>query len=317
MTTIPRRTASAAKVMSFPTPASGRTIDFRSWEIGEAFHQGMLLEVCAGPKPGLVCPDSNGSHTDMGLRTFMVGAAAIAPALVQCAQSGREHTLDLPSLLPEMRRIGVRYERRLLEATKQVNTQRGILFAAGLLCGAAGYLSRFHSSIDPGLLFTTVAAMSKGLVERELSLAGLSGKSGLTAGEKLFLKYGAEGIRGEMERGLPSVRETGLPALVEALDRGCSLNLAMVHCLVSLMTCVEDTTILWRKGPAALKTIHGDAREVLLLGSVFTKTGMEQICRLDGEYKAENISPGGCADMLAISLGIYVLVNGAFPCAII
>ncbi|MDR1138233.1 MAG: triphosphoribosyl-dephospho-CoA synthase, partial [Synergistaceae bacterium] len=36
-------------------------------------------EVMLSPKPGLVCPDSPGSHSDMNWITFLVGASAIAP----------------------------------------------------------------------------------------------------------------------------------------------------------------------------------------------------------------------------------------------
>lgn len=298
-------------------PSECRPVDPRSWEIGEALHQAMLLEVCAQPKPGLVYPGSHGAHTDMGLLTFMVGTAAVTPALVLCAQSGREHAGDLPSLLPELRRIGVRYERRLLAATRQVNTQRGILFTAGLLCGAAGFLSRTHSRLDTGLLLDAVAAMAQGLVQRELAGADLAAKTRLTAGEQLYLKYGATGIRGEVEKGLPAVRETGIPALDQALDRGCSANMAMVHCLMALMTRVEDTTILWRKGPETLHAVQDDARRILDMGSVFSPQGLSRIFALDREYTSQNISPGGCADLLAISIGVYLLVNGTLPCKVI
>ena len=317
MTIVPGHGWPAAEASAPAGPTGRRAVDPRSWEIGEAFHQAMLLEVCAGPKPGLVYPGSNGAHTDMGLLTFMVGAAALSPALVLCAQSGGQHAAALPSLLPELRRIGVRYERRLLAATRQVNTQRGILFSAGLLCGAAGFLSRTCPRIESDHLLDAVAAMSHGLVERELAGADLAAKPRLTAGEQLYLRYGATGIRGEMEKGLPAVRETGLPALRQALDRGCSANMAMVHCLMALMTRVEDTTILWRKGPETLRAVQDDARRILDMGSVFSPQGLSNVFSLDSEYKSQNISPGGCADLLAVSIGVYLLVHGSLPCEFI
>lgn len=316
MTTIIDRPNSATDQHGLIGPTGRRPIDPISWEIGQAFLQGMLLEVSAWPKPGLVCPGSNGAHTDMSIRTFMVGSSAIAPALVLCAQSGRDHAGGLPSLLPELRWIGVKYEKGLLKATKLVNTQRGILFAAGLLCGAAGYLSRTSRSIEPDSLFDAVSAMCQGLVRRELVQAGLETKPNPTAGEQLYLKYGAPGIRGEVERGFPTVRKVGLPSLAHALEGHCTTNMAMVHCLLSLMAHAEDTTILWRKGKETLDQVHADAQEALDLGSVFKASGIAKIFALDDAYKNNNISPGGCADLLAVSIGTYILAKGTLPGAI-
>ena len=80
---------------------------------------------------------------------------------------------------------------------------------------------------------------------------------------------------------------------------------------------VEDTTILWRKGPDTLKAVQDDARRILDMGSVFSSQGLSKIFALDTEYKAKNISPGGCADMLAASIGVYLLAHGSLPCMVI
>ncbi|MFZ7103884.1 MAG: triphosphoribosyl-dephospho-CoA synthase [Peptococcaceae bacterium] len=287
-----------------------------AWGIGEALLQGILLEVSSYPKPGLVSALSRGAHRDMNILTFMVSSAAIAAVFYKCAQAGIDHTGEIPDLLPVIRGIGIEYEKRLLESTKGVNTQRGILFAGGILCGAAGYRLKKSKSIGSRELFQIVAQMTEGLVARELENIN-TGKERLTAGEKLYLKYNVKGIRGEVEAGFPAVKDTGLPALKAAFNQGKCLNQCIVHTLISLMTCVEDTTILWRKDLNVLTEVQNIAREILAAGSVFTRKGLEQINKADRYFITENISPGGSADLVSITIAAYLLENKQFPCTLL
>jgi len=291
-------------------------IDAVSWRIGESFLKGILFEVSSYPKPGLVTPVSVGSHTDMNLITFMSSSAAIAPSFYLCAQAGRNHLSHISDLLPQLRRTGIIFEKQLLESTKNVNTQRGILFASGLMCGAAGYVSREKTKIISEDVFDAVAEMTRGLVARELHPVTEVSKDKLTAGEQLYLKYNVRGIRGEVEDGFPSVRNAGLTAFKNAMNLGVTLNLALVHTLIALMTCVDDTTILWRKGMGALDMVKEKASEVLSLGSVFTDKGMNEINKLEKVFINKNVSPGGSADLLAVTVGAYLLEYGQFPVAV-
>lgn len=347
------RIATCRSAMRTRAPEVRNGVAPASWRIGERLLQGLLLEVSTFSKPGLVCPASNGSHTDMSLMTFMVGGAAIAPALYLCADEGFFHEGDIRELLPKLRAVGAPYEKRLLVATKGVNTQRGALFAAGLLAGAAGFLAgEAHQSADASEYFSSntlsslssaparvvtapcradtgnewlvrasdvcraLSAMTRGLAERELSMSeGVLGRR-LTAGEQLFKKYGVKGIRGEVENGLPSVMGSGLPALEEAFNRGADLNTAFVHALFALMTCVEDTTILWRADWETLCAMRESSRAVLAAGSVFTDEGRTRISAMERRFLDENISPGGCADMLAMTIALYLMERGSFPTAV-
>ena len=288
----------------------------RAWRIGEAFLKGILLEVGAFSKPGLVCPNSNGAHRDMSVLTFMVGSAALSPAFFRCAQAGLNHRGSEEDLLPVLREIGLIYEQRLMAATGGINTQRGALFVAGILCGAAGLASQltFHPTSEH--ILDRVKKMTKGLVVREL--IGLNrNKARKTAGERLFIEHGLTGIRGEVEAGFPSVANVGLPAFRQALERSSTLNDSLVHTLLSLMTCVDDSTIVHRAGPDMLIRVKAGAAEVLALGSVFTSAGRAALTRLDREFIRLRISPGGSADLLAASISLYLLENGQFPVPII
>lgn len=284
-----------------------------AWSIGSAFLTGALLEISTHPKPGLVTPRSNGSHEDMNLQTFMISSAVIAPCLYQCAEAGLAHTGPVWTLLEPVRSIGARYEQRLLAATQGVNTQRGLLFSAGVLSAAAGFITRQQPQCEEAQLFDTAADMVRGICERELRSLGHNRHVAQTAGERLYQKYGVLGIRGEAEAGFPTVRKTGLPALRAARDSGAPLGAVLLDTLIAIMAVSEDTTLLWRGGPEALAFVQTEARRIRSLGGALTSTGMEAIRAFDAECIVRHLSPGGSADLLAVTIGVDALLGGILP----
>ncbi|PTV95770.1 triphosphoribosyl-dephospho-CoA synthase/triphosphoribosyl-dephospho-CoA synthase [Rhodobacter aestuarii] len=282
-----------------------------AWSIGSAFLTGALLEISTHPKPGLVTPRSNGSHEDMNIQTFMVSSAVIAPCLYQCAELGLGHNGPAWTLLAPVREIGARYESRLLAATQGVNTQRGLLFSAGILSAAAGSVMRLQPTCTEQDLFATATDMVRGICDRELR--SLGNRAPRTAGEKLYKEYGVLGIRGEAEAGFPTVRSTGLPALRAARDIGAPLSAVLLDTLLALMTETEDTTLLWRGGPEALAFVQAEARRIRALGGALTEAGMEAIHAFDAACIARHLSPGGSADLLAVTIGVDALLGGQLP----
>ncbi len=285
-------------------------IDF----IGEIMTQAILLEVCVHPKPGLVTSHSMGSHQDMSILTFMMSSAVLAKYFHLFAQIGNKHE-NLKNMLKSLRSTGIEAEQRLLAATKGVNTQRGILFAGGILCGAAGYLVNKRNTLTAETVSRTVATIAEGIVESELKNRVIDKK--ITAGEFIYDRHGITGIRGEVERGFPSVINQGLPALKHALGTGANLNNCLLHTLLSLIPWVEDSTILWRKDYETLVQVQEKAKKALELGSVFTSSGMQAILAMEKEFIQARISPGGSADLLSITIAMYLLENNSFPVAVV
>lgn len=116
---------------------------------------------------------------------------------------------------------------------------------------------------------------------------------GSTAGQKLYLQKGLRGIRGEVAEGLPAVANIALPTLEEGLSKGLSFNDAAACALIQLIAQVEDTNLYHRGGECGVAFAKEAAKA---LGKFPT---MAQIEALDDAFIARNLSPGGCADLLA------------------
>ena len=277
-------------------------------KVGQYLTQAILLEVSTHPKPGLVTRLSNGAHKDMSIFTFMMSSAVLSKAFNDLQDIGQAHRGTLAELFCKLRSYGVGAEAELLRVTKGVNTQRGILFAGGIVSAVSGYAMNMGLSRDA--LLPMIKEMAAGLVARELKNLD---HAAMTAGEKLYYKYGITGIRGEVENGFPSVVNYGLPALEDAFDKGATINDALVHALISLMTVVEDSNVIWRTDYDTLLEVQRIAKNILSLGSVFTEKGRMAIAETEKYFLQRRISPGGSADLLSVTITLYLLEHKEFP----
>jgi holo-ACP synthase/triphosphoribosyl-dephospho-CoA synthase len=240
----------------------------------------------------------------MDFFTFMASSAALATTMARCAEAGLQHDGKPSEILPVLRHIGLEGEQRMWEATKNVNTQKGLLFSLGIVAAAAGWLIVRQSYSFDGL-FSTVADITKGIVQREL-VAKIGKNSCLSAGERLFQLYGVTGIRGEIEAGLPSVRNKALPCLKETLERGTSINDALLQTLLTLMECIEDTNVMHRHNPEKLHGwLRSHVRDILSSGGVHSAAGHAKIAAFSAECITDHVSPGGAADLLAVTWFIH------------
>lgn len=276
--------------------------------VGQYLTQAILLEVSTHPKPGLVTRLSNGAHKDMSIFTFMMSSAVLSKAFNDLQDIGQAHRGTLAELFCKLRSYGVGAEAELLRVTKGVNTQRGILFAGGIVSAVSGYAMNMGLSRDA--LLPMIKEMAAGLVAKELKNLD---HAAMTAGEKLYYKYGITGIRGEVENGFPSVVNYGLPALEDAFDKGATINDALVHALIALMTVVEDSNVIWRTDYDTLLEVQRIANNILSLGSVFTEKGRMAIAETERCFLQRRISPGGSADLLSVTITLYLLEHKEFP----
>ena len=296
----------------------------------------LLEEVAVTPKPGLVDRANSGSHRDMDLQTFQASAAALAPYWGKCffeaawpgVVSSRTGAVDaepedpLPTpaeTFAALRPLGRQAERDMLAATGGVNTHKGAIFTLGVLCGAAGRLWKAETGFpEAEAILEEAAAMTRETLEKELPAARWN-----TAGEEAFRRYGTRGIRGEVADGLPAVREISLPVFRDLLARGLDRNHAAAVTLLHLIAGVEDTNLLHRGGPegaawarqaagtliTACRDEHCSSADKQCLSLQSVVPTLEQIADLDRQFIERNLSPGGCADLLAVTLFLESLSN--------
>lgn len=270
--------------------------------IGTLAAQSLLDEVCTTPKPGLVDRRNSGSHRDMDIFTFSASAAALSPYFLSCTETGIQTADRSPEeTFRLLRTAGLRAEQDMYRATKGVNTHKGAIFTMGILCGAAGRLWDPASHWDPAALLKEVSAMTRNAMEEDLRRGSED-----TAGQRLYARQGVTGIRGEIARGLPSVETIGLPAYRDCLSKGLDRNTAGAVTLLHLIAKVEDTNMLSRGGAQGAAEGAAWARSLIAGGQIPTTAQMEA---LDDRFIRQNLSPGGCADLLTAVYFVEALKN--------
>ena len=259
----------------------------------------MLAEVSVTPKPGLVDRRDSGAHRDMDFFTFLDSAAVLTPHFRRFFLLGRQQA----ALAPEDCFQRLRYPGRLAEAdmyraTGGVNTHKGMIFSLALLSAAWGRRYGLELPIDAAGLLQTAAQMAGEELRREL------GGEGSTAGQRLYAQSGGGGLRCEAAAGYPTVLRHGLPCLQAYLGQGCDLNRAGALTLINILAHCQDSNVFARCGLAAQQQLR---QEMLALSQRPDPPSLEELSQLNQEFIAKNISPGGAADLLALTFYLHFL----------
>jgi len=267
--------------------------------IADTAVQALLEEVHTTPKPGLVDEHNTGSHSDMDIPLFTASAKALRPYFLQCARLGQQTAAQPPQVtFPLLRAAGVNAEKQMYAATGGVNTHKGAIYTLGILCGAAGRLWTAEKPFAREKhILKEAAQMVRPFVKADFAAIDTP----KTAGERLYLEQGLTGIRGEAAAGFPSVEDISLPVYRRLLDQGRSANDAGAIALLHLIARVEDTNLYRRGGP------EGAAFAKSAAGALLPEPTMAQLFLLDSHFIRRNLSPGGCADLLAATIFLHRL----------
>ena len=292
-----RRIHTVAELQAKTTAILTETLD--AWDAATAAQQAvraLLYEVTTTPKPGLVDRRNSGSHTDMDSFTFMSSAAALYPYFEACAKAGRATMArPAPETFAALRPLGCEAEGEMLDATGGVNTHKGAVFSIGIVCAALGRLDRAFWA-DPARVLAEVSAMTKGLAAQDF--AGVTAENAATAGQKLYVQYGITGVRGQVEAGLPAVRDYGLPALEAGIADGYDINRAGCGALLAILAHSTDTNIIARSSRERQLALTAELQALLAADPYPDEAAL---AALDDRFIAEHLSPGGSADLLALT----------------
>jgi len=260
--------------------------------------QAILFEISLSPKPGLVDKFSNGSHSDMNYQTFIDSTAAISPWFAELVREGYSfNDSDLTKALPIIRNIGLRMESAMYEAAQNINTQKGIIFLMGLSLFACGKLFSQSDQFSIEEFRGIIQGVCKNLVTKEMTD---DSKSVNSHGEDIFHQYGFGGARGEAESGFATVFDFGLPQLagVAVLN-----DEDAVKCFLSIAANNNDTNILYRSNTDVLENFKKLCKKALEDFNDQHYSAVIDFC------KSENISPGGSADLLAVTIFVRSVIK--------
>ena len=238
--------------------------------LADLAERALKMELDTPMKPGLVGPDSVGAHKDMDYDVMRKGIAAIRPFFARMAMAG---TPD------ELRQLGIDAEAAMLAATGGVNTHRGAIFALGLA------LYR-HPVAE------TAARLDNGASKRR------------EAGIRGAMQMAKDGYKELFEDWLPYYRS------IKAEEYGLQKT------LLRIMATLDDTCVIHRVGYERAMAVKDEAKA--LLKEIPGQAGNDEAVMADlighlkelcESYAAEGISPGGAADMLALTIFIDSIFN--------
>ena len=266
----------------------------RAVQLAERAVGALVGEAELTPKPGLVDRRGSGAHTDMDIQLLHASIGALHPSFVDCSRAADTLGIgtDLRAVLGEIGRAG---EARMLEATGGVNTHRGALWALGLLCAGAAL---------PGDAVTNAARLAC------LRDPAAARASVVSHGETARRRYRVGGAIGQAQHGFPTVRQHALPTLSAARAAGATEDTARLDALLALIGHLDDTCVLDRDGSAGLRAVQSAASAVLGAGGSRTAMGRRRFAELDDLCLTRRISPGGSADLLAVTLFLDGLGDG-------
>ena len=261
--------------------------------------QALVAEAELTPKPGLVDRRGAGAHSDLSLAIMKCSASAIEPYFFQMAVIS-QGSHPGRALRERLALIGRNAERAMLRETGGSNSHKGAIWILGLLISAAALLDE---DIAAASLVATTAKQIASFEDRTAPRL-------VSHGDVVAKQYGVFGARGEALRGFPHIVELALPTLRSRRADGAIESVARLDTLLTIMSRLDDTCLLYRGGEDALLTAKEGAEAVMNAGGSGTPLGKEQLKRLDRQLLEMRLSQGGSGDLLAATLFVDAIERG-------
>lgn len=276
--------------------------------------QALQAELNTTPKPGLVDKDNNGAHRDMDYALMQRSIDTLHPyfvklALLGCADALPTHT--------SIRDIGIEAEKAMLSATNGVNTHKGALFSMGLAVVAAAHEERKIAANEEQILKERNGGEDV-LVSLQTTIKALAASfpdtNGTHGSKAKLLSKGTTAIKGALDNareGYEMLFAEWLPFYIERRKEHDAYTLHKT--LLRIMCDLDDTNVIYRTDLATAEEVKQEARALLdSFSKAHTAEDKEKriaaellaLKDMDKRYTARNISPGGAADMLSLTIFI-------------
>ena len=261
--------------------------------------QALQVELDTTPKPGLVDKDNNGAHRDMDYALMQRSIDTLHPyfvklALLGCADALPTHT--------SIRDIGIEAEKAMLSATNGVNTHKGALFSMGLAVVAAAHEEREIAANEEQILKERNGGEDV-LVSLQTTIKALAANfpdtNGTHGSKAKLLSKGTTAIKGALDNAREGYEMLFAEWLPFYIERRKERDAHTLHkTLLRIMCDLDDTNVIYRTDLATAEEVKQEARALL---DNFSKTALKD---MDRHYTTRNISPGGAADMLSLTIFI-------------
>lgn len=246
--------------------------------------QSIKAELDTTPKPGLVDKADNGAHSDMDYNLMLKSIYSLHPYFTELScLAYNEDVINIDKI----KTIGIEAEKQMLFTTNGVNTYKGALFSMGLVLYAASYLCQQRDKVQEQQLQKTIKLLSSKFSQPDD-----------THGKKVVEKHNVKGALASAINGYPLLFDEWLPFFIKHKNEEHSL----IKLLLFIMTNLDDTNIYYRKGEEVVAHVKQQAQEIL------DDFSIDRVEKLNREFVKENISPGGAADMLSLTLFIDSII---------
>ena len=282
--------------------------------------QALQAELDTTPKPGLVDKDNNGAHRDMDHALMQLSINTLHPYFVRLALLGFSDTLPSHTVI---RDAGIEAEKAMLAATNGVNTHKGALFSMGLAVVAAAYEEKKAAANkeERGKEREEGYLSSLQLTIKALA-ASFPDTSGTHGSKAKLLSNGTITIKGALDNAREGYEKLFAEWLPFYNERRKSHDAHALHkTLLRIMCDLDDTNVIYRTNVATAEEVKQEARALLAsfeeayaaqdkekcASAIEEKCASAELLALkdmDRRYTARNISPGGAADMLSLTVFI-------------
>ena len=282
--------------------------------------QALQAELDTTPKPGLVDKDNNGAHRDMDYALMQLSINTLHPYFVRLAFLGFADTLPSHTVI---RDAGIEAEKAMLEATNGVNTHKGALFSMGLAVVAAAYEEKKAAANkeERGKEREEEYLSSLQLTIKALA-ASFPDTSGTHGSKAKQLSNGTTTIKGALDNAREGYEKLFAEWLPFYNERRKSHDAHALHkTLLRIMCDIDDTNVIYRTNVATAEEVKQEARALLAsfeeayaaedkekcASAIEEKCASAELLALkdmDRRYTERNISPGGAADMLSLTVFI-------------
>ena len=273
-------------------------------EVAKLATKALLYEVSISPKAGLISRLSNGSHKDMDFYTFIDSALSLDEYFSECFVYGQENDFYSPIFFKNLRDLGKKAEKEMYQATDGINTHKGTIFSMGIIISVLASYLKEVDKIDLKILSEKIKTMCSPLLGELENTNSFS-----TYGETAFKNYHLTGARGLAISGYDIVLLDGINKLKD-FTKILDFETSCILLLFYYISILDDTNIVNRANFETLKEIQILCKNLYKdnIKSLSKEKIKNEMSNLNDIFIEKNISAGGSADLLILTIFIHFLI---------